>query len=453
MKKVSKLLLTLAAVASLAGCGEKKQEEKLPEFDINVEVTGGTYEEKVALLKAVNASIVTKNSKDALYPDSDATLKEDEGDFIRLIHTYSKGSYTTEFTWEVTKGDYFDALVKADDTADFIYPVYKGYEHKSESGKIDFTLKSAKCGGAEAKAADIKYSVKIQNHQYYYNDITIAQINSVTDVAKTVTVAEVDYNFPSTFDMVDYSDDGSGKYSPYFIVDEKNKGMEKEYYYVNVKGKVIYYSPDGNWALLADGDQVLELYAGSALNMLPTKFPYMAGEYVEVSGNLAQYCGNIQLGFITMIKPCNKSDITEPSMTYFDIDTSKYELPAPYTCHKQAINGYSNSLAQVSGTIVEGSLKDSGDAAITPDKLQNARFTFEIKQDGTNKTVQVAYDYHTDRGAAGLYDALKDALTKGGHITLKGTMRYSGNNSLPFVLNGNPGVWNIVPFLGSHVGA
>ena len=111
----------------------------------------------------------------------------------------------------------------------------------------------------------------------------------------------------------------------------------------------------------------------------------------------------------------------------------------------------SNVLAQVSGTYVANSLKDkNGDAIAVNSMVPAARYTFEI-QVGEQK-LTVAYDYHTDKaGNNGFFNALKAALNAGGAMTVKGTMRYSGNNSGPFISVGNKGVWNIVPFLPEHL--
>ena len=79
------------------------------------------------------------------------------------------------------------------------------------------------------------------------------------------------------------------------------------------------------------------------------------------------------------------------------------------------------------------------------------RYTFVLEVGSQEMTV--AYDYHTDKdGNVGVMAALKTALKAGGQMTIKGTVRYAGNNNLPFITEGNNGVWNIVPYLPAHIG-
>ena len=67
--------------------------------------------------------------------------------------------------------------------------------------------------------------------------------------------------------------------------------------------------------------------------------------------------------------------------------------------------------------------------------------------------MKVAYDYHVDKdGSQGVFSALKAKLAAGGEMTIKGTMRYEGDNDLKFLTEGNDdAVWTIVPFLPAHI--
>ena len=176
---------------------------------------------------------------------------------------------------------------------------------------------------------------------------------------------------------------------------------------------------------------------------------------------MGQYCGNVQLGFITKVlslKESEKAAIAEPA-DYREITESILAglKTDGYTAQKQAVQladggCLSNSLGKVTGTLVANSVKDkNGDAVSNIDSMSSgARYTFDLKVG--NETLTVAYDYHTDKeGKVGLFNAMKTALKAGGQMTIKGTMRYSGNNSGPFISEGNNGVWNIVPFLTEHI--
>lgn len=443
----------------LAGCDfsklmfwKKDDGGSKKKYSITFDISGGTEQEQQAMLAAANGILATTvgDSTVNLKPNVKETLKEDEGTVVVLPYekqgkAEDKSKHTVVFTWKVNNTSSYvgDLIDMPAEKSKKLQINYKGWSAKNKNGpdetdNVKFEVEKITCGGAVATNPNMKYECNVQNAIYHHVDISIADINKVTEGKSTHN--EMDY--PSTFDMVNYD-----QTSPYFIKDPLNAGVEKDYYYVNVKGKIIYYAPDGNWALLADGDQVIELYAGSALNLTPSGYPYMGQNdgWVVVSGNLSQYNGNIQIGFITKIAPLtDHTGCAEPTMNFKALDLSQFEIPASYgyTCDKQAIDGFSNSLAQITGTVVEA-----------PTSYSNARFTFTLETAGGDQLV-VAYDYHTDRdGSVGLYSKLKTFL-QGGHagtVTIKGTMRYAGNDSSPFVLSGNNGVWNLVPFLPEHV--
>ena len=430
-------------------------------WTIKVNPTGGTAQEQEAIRAACNHSIALKSPSSTIVPTSTPLLEEDKGDFIKLekskVERVEKTPYTVSLEWEVDETQsYFKSFVSNEGNTNMLYINYKGWEHKSETGEIKFRLKKATCGGATLSYPEaLQYKCNIQNQQKYVDNLTIAQINKVNG-SKTVTAGTSTYTFESTFDMVDYEFHTGEKYSPYFKIHENNADVEGAYYYCNVPGKVIYTAPDGNWALIADGNQILEVYAGSGTPLTATNFPYLqVGKYVVVTGNLAQYCGNIQLGFVTSITELtDHSAIAEPAGTTFATMTEqkisglKSTVDSQYD--KSAIDGFSNSLGQVTGTVVANSLKDKdGNSVSSASSLANNRFTFDVQVG--SQTLKVAYDYHTDKdGSVGLFNALKSKLsTSGTTITVKGTMRYSGNNSSPFL---EPkGVWTIVPYLPSQV--
>jgi hypothetical protein len=297
------------------------------------------------------------------------------------------------------------------------------------------------------------YNATTRNEEYYHQDATIAEVNAVTDEELVVTARGSTHKFASTFDMVDYEDDpDKDKYSPYWPTN--NPEGEKKYLYLNVKGKIIYTAPDGNWGLLADGDQCLEFYAGKGTPFVTSNFPNITKDRVLISGNMSQYNGNIQLGFITKIKESLENEgIEEPVLTYPELkeaDIAAFKVEG-YTCEKQAIDGFSNSLHSVTGTLVADSILDKeGNVVKNIDSLANNRFTYQLQVG--EQVMTVAYDYHTDKeGQVGLFNALKTALKKGGQMTVKGTMRYNGNDDDCFITEGNKGVWNIVPFYTDHV--
>lgn len=463
MKK-SKLLLALPLAGMLlSGCTFQEGWNKVvdffagifggssvenpDEFDIVPKMRGGSKAQRTAICTAINdLSPCVNRAANDLFPNTDITLAEDDGDFIRVTTKQVVDEFTVELKWGVDETQAtFNWIKDADEAHQVISPKYPGF--KNPSTEFKWTLESATCGKAKTTATIAEYKATLTAESHPHEEVTIAQINKCTMEAQTIN----GHSYPSTFDMVDYT-----KASPYFKPNEDDETAG--YHYIKVKGKVLYYAPDGNWALIGDGDQVLELYAGSGTALTPEKFPSLASDYVEVSGNLAQYCGNIQVGFITIINDCPKGNIVDPDVNNVRQITSQFieqnfELSSPFVCQKQAIDGFSNSLGKIEGTVVANSVKDkNGKAVASASALVNNRFTFQVSLSG-GKTMTVAYDYHTDKaGEVGLFNALKSKIFSTNSIKIKGTMRYAGNNENSFILdNSNPGIWNIVPMTPSDI--
>ena len=409
------------------------------EFDLVPALSGGSKAQRTAICSAINdlSPCVNRNATD-LFPDSKITLQQDNGDYIRVTTKQVVGDFTVELKWGVDETQAtFASIKQGDEEHQIINVVYPGY--KKPDTEFTWKLESATCGKAKTKGTVATYKATLIGETYPHDDMTIAEINKCTMQAKEIG----GHSYPSTFDAVDYT-----KASPYFTTSLPEDETVK-YRYVNVKGKVIYYAPDGNWLLLGDGKQVLEVYAGSGTGLTPNNFPAIRNGYVSISGNLSQYCGNIQLGFVTAINEVEKGNIVDPDLTGTTIDaafiTANFELPDPYKCHRQAIDGFSNSLGVVTGTVDTSSFTLSKISAA-------ARFTFAVDVAG-GKKLTVAYDYHTDSDmSTGLFNKLKEKLGGANQITLKGTMRYAGNDENCFILdNANPGVWNLVPFNAADV--
>ena len=475
MKK-SRFLVAAVAAFTLASCSIedlmfwKKGDDKLPEgnWQYTVPIKGGSEEEKRAILDTINNKPICNQNGTAsneLYPIQEygenlPTLNEDDGDGLKLTTKQVQGENTVELTWTIDESQtYFGGRSQSDEAHDIVDINYQGYG--APDGEFTWTLSKIVCGKAVSENADLVYKVRLKNEEFRHDNTTIPQIYSINSNKLIVEDDEdnVINKWEASFDIIDYAyHPGSSTYSPYFLTNNP-EATEKQYLYYNVPGKVIYTAPDGNWGLFADGNSVLEFYAGSGTALTEKNWPNLANKYVKISGNMGQYCGNIQLGFVTKIlslKDNEKSAITEPSVNYRPLDEAflaslKVE---GYTCEQQAVklsdgNCLSNSLAQVTGTYIEGSLKKGEEAVDVSGLSSSARATFDLQVG--QQQITVAYDYHTDRnGTNGTFDALKAALTKGGQMTVKGTMRYSGNNSGPFISEGNNGVWNIVPFLPEH---
>ena len=438
--------------------------EKQPEgkFMFKPYITGGTLEEKEAILNVMNSKPICNKSGNAvteILPDVDAPLSEDEGDDVLLTtRQIASNNKFVDITWEADNQQlYFSKISKLDDVHDLLEVNYQHYG--APAGTLEWKIAKLQCGKAHVEyPKDMEYSATLTNEEYKHDDVKIREINRCTDEEISVDVKGTIYRFASTYDNVDYSYHPEyATYRPTFRTN--NPDAEKNrYLYYNVPGKVIYTAPDGNWGLLGDGDQVLEFYIGAGKALTETNWPNLAKKYVLMSGNMGEYCGNIQMGFMTKIKELyDKSVIEEPLLTYpalTETDIASWDLSdRGYTSQKQAIDGFSGSLHSVTGTFIQGSIKDKSGSEVKAEKIDtmaNNRFTFKLQVGQREMTV--AYDYHTDReGEVGLFAALKNAMKTGGQMTVKGTMRYSGDDDKLFITEGNEGVWNIVPFLPEHV--
>ena len=446
-------ILPLLAGMTLAGCSISDLFGKVSgDYDIAPQISGGSKKQKVAILEAINnLSPCVGRAANDYFPDTEYNLEEapegQAGGAVRVTTSQVYEDQTVELEWAVDESQpAFRSFRQIDEAHKLLEVKYPGFGNPDMS--ISWVLKSAKCGSAQTKGDKVaSYKAKITGRPHMEEAMTIAQINSVKDEEETIEGKQ----YPSTFNQVDYTLE-----SPYFRVIEEDT-TSPEYHYVAVKGKVVYYAPDGNWLLLANGNQVTEVYAGAGAALVPKNFPSIGDQYVVVHGNLSQYCGNVQIGFVTSIETINKSEVTEPVLTPTAIneawvDSVTLDATTYGGSQKQAIDGFMNSMGQVQGSIVAGSIRNSSGSTIPVSKISSSgRFTFDVSV-ATGKTVRVAYDYHTDQdGSVGVFNKLKAKLTSGGSITVKGTMRYSGDNSKPFLVAETKGIWNIVPFEAGHI--
>lgn len=487
MKK-SRLLVVALAATMCAGCSiqdlmfwkKNKTEEQVPAgtYTIQPEIKGGTLEEKKAIYETINNKpICNRNgtSSTEILPENEPTFSEDDGDGIKVTTKQIIGDYSVALSWEIDETQtYYGGRLHSDDAHDIIEIAYQGFGQPD--GTFAWRLGMVSCGEAVCADAGVAYTAKIKNEEFKHDNETLADIYAI-DHQELIVKDQNDVlknKWPASYRLINYAyDQEATSYSPYWTTNNPQAEKNKQYFYVNVSGKVIYKAPDGNWALLADGNNFLELYAGSGTALNDKNFPNFANEYVKVSGNMSQYCGNMQLGFLTKVlslKDNEKSAVAAPA-TYKTLTESflaslKFEVEDGLYIDNQAVEWADggclyNSLAQVTGTVVANSLRDKNNEKVDPSKMSNGnRYTFDV-QVGAQK-ITVAYDYHTDRnGTVGLYDKFAAKVAAGGQVTVKGTMRYSGNNSGAFISVNNkavnsedeviPARWNIVPFLADHI--
>lgn len=473
--KLSKLLFVSFASLAIAGCDmpwSKKEEPKAKEYELNPTITGGSEEEKTAILEVLNTKPICEKmgqSTSEIFYDANPTLLEDEGDTVRLTNSYTYKGKEVKIDWNIPTQEYFKEILQptTDSAHKFIEINYKGYGH-DELGALNWSIAKLTCGEAVAANPEVSYSVKIQNEKIKHENVTIADCYAFTEGLKEVKVGEETYKWPATFDLIDYDQkNDAGIPNPYFIRNDTTN-PDAKYYYVNVKGKVIYLAPDGKFGLMANGEDVLQIYAGSGTLLLESNFPHLGlGKYVSVSGNLSQYCGNVQLAFVTKIQPTTSEDIIEPSEAYHEITKDQIASFATFEDHaqKQAfmLDGAHmyNSLRKVTGTVDKSTLKmctgkaenasDWKTATSMSDKSKRYMFDIKVGTGSDQATFSVYFDKHVAVGAgASVFTKLANAFNSG-TVTVEGFATYFGQDSNPFTLYknysplGSLGHWTIVP--------
>lgn len=479
--KLSKLLLVGFATMALAGCdlfGKKTDDEEPEEYALMPEVTGGTEEDKNAIYDALNNKpICQKNgtSVSNIRPNKQATLEEDEGDNVKLTLKQTAKSKTVVFTWACSDSqEYFGGFLNPSDDQfhQFIEINYKHYAAKTEEGSLTWSISKIQCGDAVAANPGVSYRAKIINEQINHPDVHISDVYAFSsDTYEHDYTDGTHLKFPSTFDVVDYDKEYEQAPSPYYRTTDPE--AEKKYYYCNVFGKVIYLAPDGNFGLIADGNDVLEIYAGAGTALKESNFPHLkVGNVVKITGNLSQYCGNMQLGFITKVVEAPASSITAPSNEFREITESKIAslTKSGFTTQSQAVKlddvNMMGSLRTVTGTYVADSMKNcTGKAeestkwpSIAPGSMDaTKRIMFKIAVGSAQYTVY--YDKHSNSTSDNIFAALKSKLEAGGSITIKGFSRYFGDNEDggSFAQEGKTAAtgyasgWTIVPFSASHI--
>lgn len=442
MKKVTGLLAAGFMALALGSCGNNESDGKIRVQN----VSGGSADEQQAIQDCISKkTVVSLSGNGSILPGSTTDFLEDNGDFAQLTTSQSGirvngKAYTVSLEWAYDKtSTYYAESVEDERSHEIVYFNYPG--KGGQTGEFSIKLNKITCGGASSSDTGIEYKANIVGATYFHKDVKIAELNKLKDLG--------DGNYG--YEIVDYV---TNPKNAYFTPNPENKGIEeKQYYYVNCAGKVIYAAPDGNWGLIADGDQIMEIYAGSALDIGPSKYPAMKDSYVKVVGNMSQYLGNVQIGFITQMKRASKTDLTaEPTMTYAPLTKDIVEqISREDGTHYQCVEGLnlSNSLRTITGTYVPGSLKDKDGKTATKANITNNRFTFDMDiGDGT--TVTVAYDYHVDReGTVGVFDAVKSVIDSTAPITINGTLRFNGADTAPF--NQVGGHWQLVPYLTEHI--
>ncbi len=409
-------------------------------------IEGGTLDEQEAVQKATKMMIISASQSSGVSPEKTGTLYEDAGDFVYVVTSQTVKvngiNYTVKLEWTSDASNpYLSGYATVDDSHGIFEINYPG--KFGVDGTISVKLSKISCGEAHCDNPRMIYNFEIKKGTYYHKDVHIS------DLLKTKLVDESKGLYG--YDVVDYVTNPS---MAYFTPNPENVGIEgKQYFCVNCFGKWIYNTPDGSWGIIVDGDNAMEVYGGSALNILPSRYPSINNRYVKVVGILGQYNGNMQLSFITEIKKAYPSDLEKGSLepTFPRLTAEEVALYTKDGYQLQCINGQTlmNSLKSIKGKFVEGSVNGS--------VREGSRFTFQVDIGGGTK-VTVAYDYHVDRYGDGVdtssmqlvIDQLNQVMANPSQeFEIKGTLRYAGSNNTPF--NQTSGEYQLVPYLANQI--
>lgn len=427
MKK-SLLLLPLAAVL-LTGCmsggGSSSKKKKS-----STSSGGGNQpmDEAAAVERAKSYDMVTLNGGTAIFENEKTKIghKNDiyTNDYLCLTTKQIISDKDTGKKFEVNvawtyddKASFIKEVITIDDNHKGIYFLYDAETHA-----FPFSAQLS-CG--DAKSDDLKFEVELQTKNLKFDHYSLAEIYKTTADG-------------TNYELVDPS---TGYY-------KSNNLPLAKYTCISTEGKVLYVAPDGNWALIGDGDYTLELYSGSALDLNETRYPALkVGNTVYVEAELSCYYGNLQISFIFDISNGDASKVKD-STGFKNLSASDFKNAHYWE------NGLMNSLYTVSATY-KGNIVQDKKTVSDPSALKNGRFTFDVEVGGAK--LLVAYDYHIDKsGNLGIFDAFKSKLTSwsvGSSVTLKGTLRFAGTaNSDGYSGNETVTAWQLVPYLQDHLG-
>lgn len=437
MKKVLPILAAALAAVALGSCGSKEKEYKKPT-------------DTAPWLECLNKTLAAIGNTDLLPGPTgggiiDPDVTPDKGGRVELTtkQLLSNGS-TAEIEWDY---EYDKAKVDYEFDSDGQHKILE-FKHPAKNTTVDdyfnFTIKRIIIGEYALDNADLNtiykqdlgdesenlnFTVTLKPYALTYENIKIADINKLNSAG-------------DGYDAIDYT-----KESPYFRTIE-----DQAYRYCNVKGKVVYMAETMNWGIIADGNEYTEVYFGSDDASRAKYFPGLrVGKYVECRGNLGQYKGNFQFSFIERAHELtDHSMIAEPGThkVYNGTEIAKLEIEGGK--HEYVVPGMFNSLGQITGTYKAGSLK-SGSTVVT-EISTNQRYSFIMIVDGHE--MNVSYDYHVGKNADGtdnfgILNQLKTVIAGGTH-TIKGTMRYEGNDVSAKKGSGQ-GRWCVVPYLPTDV--
>ncbi len=397
-KRVIGLLLGCLTMSILTSCGNPEEEQK-------------------ALAKVIDGGIASSFSSGTplLAQDGDqkneTSMTGDENESLSVtskqITKVNGTQYTVNFEWKWD--NQFKDVISIRDLKDDEYHKHLCFNYPGvDESDLSVTFKVvAKCG---SQSTEKTYNVLLTHTTLKYDDVSISSLYK-TNAAGT------------NFEIVDET-------TGYIKANYNQK-----YYYVSVSGKVIYVAADKNWALIANGKDVLQLYRVDEAN---DKDLVEVGNYVKVFGDMSNGYGNLQLAYIS------KVELLSDHSAIADL----VEQEVPNGLNNKSDAGFKSFFSGISNAVT--TFTGTANAKVTFSGL--VRATLKLNLDGADGNfITIAYDYHSgtpdkstlnETGTA--YKTIFDQVVKGTKIKVRGTLRWSdasGNNTIS--ANGS---WTITPF-------
>ena len=418
MKKLGLLGASLA-ITALTGCFGPKG--------------GAGGDEAIELAKQQNICAIS--SKTMVMPDLpadskaptigyDDKYKEWNNDYLllttkqKVMSKESGNTYDVDISWTYEQTNLVREKYTYDDTHEKIVFNYSATE------EYDFSLTAnLKSGEATGTAT---YKVHLSKNTLKFDEYKISELLAKNDAG-------------DNFALVETTGESAGYYKSNNLPDTKKC-------FVQTYGRVVYFAPDGNWALIADGDDVLELFSGStASNLKTSEFPaFQVGKTVKVLGAMTNYCGNAQMSFVKDI--IGVEDSKAAASTGFRTLT-KNDFAGKHLYEDRLASSLRTVTATYNGNYKQGTNTDMS-------KMTDARYTFEVKVD--DEVLTIAYDYHISKeGNGDIFTSFKtklQSLKVGDSLTIKGTLRFAGNDVDHYDSeNLAKTSWSLVPYAADHL--
>ncbi len=403
-KRLAGLLIGLLSIGVLASCNSSGGNPEGEAKALSKVLDGG-----IASIASSGSPLLAqegdnKNENSLSGNDNDALSVT-----VKQVTKVNNVSYTVELEW--TWAEEYNEVISLSELEGDEYHKKMSFVYPGESDKENTTASFKVTGKCGSSTSERTFNVILVKPTIKYDEVTIASLYEAN-------------SDNTNFNIVDTS---TG-----YIKGNYNQ----KYYYIAVSGKVIYVAADQNWALIADGKDVLQLYRVDASS---DKELVTVGNYIKVWGNMSNGYGNLQLAFVT------KVEILEDHSKIADF--VEQEIPNGLNNTKDD-KGFRSFFSGISNAVTTF----TGTANSTITFTGKARATLKLNLDGAEGNyITIAYDYHVgtpdksklnETGEA--YKKVFDQVKKGTKLKIRGTMRWSSDSGTN-VINAK-GHWTITPF-------